>query len=419
MTAHGPIGFIADDITGATDLASALAARGLKTRLFFGSATVDADDAHALVVALKIRSIPSAKARQSAIEAAEALRAAGAAQLFSKYCSTFDSTVEGNIGPIADALIDLTGARLVVHCPAYPANGRTVYLGHLFVGDELLSESPMRDHPLNPMRDSRLTRVLGAQTSRDVALLPLSVIGNGAPAVNDRLVEIEAAGARHVIADAVRDNDIETVAAAVGADPVAAGGAAFGAAFAVAARGRAGYRFYGSARSKLPEGAAAILVGSLSRATREQVSTFGQPALGLSVDEMIDGDAALGRMVAFVDDRLGDGPVLITTDFESSGSRSNADGLARQQVARCIERTMGRMGVELEHLGVRRLIVAGGETSGAVADALGLHAARIGPDISVGVPWLVAEDRPLAVAFKSGNFGSPSFFRDALEVADA
>jgi uncharacterized protein YgbK (DUF1537 family) len=149
------------------------------------------------------------------------------------------------------------------------------------------------------------------------------------------------------------------------------------------------------------------------------VSTFGQPALGLSVDEMIDGDAALGRMVAFVDERLGHGPVLITTDFENSGSLGDPDGMTSQQLARCIERTMGRMGVELERLGVRRLIVAGGETSGAVADALGLHTARIGPDISVGVPWMVAEDRPFAVAFKSGNFGSPSFFRDALEVADA
>ena len=215
MTAVPPIGFVADDISGATDLASALAGRGLDTRLFFAGAPILAEGADALVLALKIRSVPSAEARQAAVEAAEALGAAGAVQLFSKYCSTFDSTAEGNIGPIADALLDRAGGRLVVHCPAYPANGRTVYLGHLFVHGELLGESPMRDHPLNPMRDSLLTRVLAAQTPRGVSLVPLPVIEAGTGAVAERLDAAAAAGARHAIADAVRDSDLETVAAAV------------------------------------------------------------------------------------------------------------------------------------------------------------------------------------------------------------
>lgn len=419
MTALPPIGFIADDITGATDLASALARRGLDTRLFFGTSALDADGADALVVALKIRSIPSAEARRAAVGAAEALQNAGVVQLFSKYCSTFDSTPEGNIGPIADELIELTGARLVVHCPAYPANGRSVYLGHLFVGSELLSESPMRDHPLNPMRDSLLTRVLAAQTPREVSLVPLPVVDQGTTAVGERLVEVAAGGARHAIADAVRDGDLEILAQAVGAEPIAAGGAAFGAAFAAAARGGAAARADGSARAAVPHGPAAILVGSLSQATREQVSTFAGPVLRLTVAEMVDGEAALERMAAFVGDAQADGPVLIATDHSDGASRGGREGMTDAQVARAIERTMGRMGVELERLGVRRLIVAGGETSGAVAEALGLDAARIGPDISVGVPWMVALDRPLAVAFKSGNFGSPSFFGDALAVAAA
>lgn len=418
MTGGPPIGFIADDVTGATDLASALAGRGLATRLFIGGAPVDGEGADALVVALKIRSVPSAEARRAAVEAAEALRAAGAVQLFSKYCSTFDSTPAGNIGPIADALIDLTGAGVVVHCPAYPANGRTVYLGHLFVNGELLSESPMRDHPLNPMRDPLLTRVLGAQTPHEVALVPLPVIDEGVAAVADRLAEIATRGCRHAIADGVRDADLETVAAAAASEPVAAGGAAFGAAFAVAARGRVGVESDGMARATVPVGPAAILVGSLSRATREQVATFDGATLDLGVEEMVDGEAALRRMSAFVGD-AGEGPVLISTHFGDGASPGGADGMSHAEVARRIERTMGAMAVELERLGVRRLIVAGGETSGAVADALGLGAVRIGPDISVGVPWMVAEDRSLAVAFKSGNFGSPSFFRDALAVADA
>jgi 3-dehydrotetronate 4-kinase len=422
-TSGGPIGFIADDITGATDLASALAVRGLDTRLFFDSAAVTGGGGDAMVVALKIRSVPSAEARRAAIEAAEALRAAGVTQLFSKYCSTFDSTPEGNIGPIADALIDLTGAQRVVHCPAYPANGRTVYLGHLFVGEQLLSESPMRDHPLNPMRDAQLLRALGAQTERDVSLVRLTTLDDGALAVIERLVEIaaEAGEARHVIADGVRDADVDTLAEAVALDPLAAGGAAFGAAFAAAACRRSAGRGSGGARRwRLPGGPAAILVGSLSQATREQVRTFGQPALGLTVGEMVDGDAALSRMAAFVGDGLDEArPVLITTDLDDTAPRGRGDGPSHEMIARGIERTMGRMSVELEQLGVRRLIVAGGETSGAVADALGLRAARIGPDISVGVPWMVAEDRALAVAFKSGNFGAPSFFRDALAVTGA
>jgi uncharacterized protein YgbK (DUF1537 family) len=427
-TSRGATGCIADDISGATDLASALAARGLDTRLFFRSTAVTTGG-DALVVALKIRSIAAAEARQAATEAAEALRAAGVTRLFSKYCSTFDSTPEGNIGPIADALIDVTGAGRVVHCPAYPANGRTVYLGHLFVGDQLLSESSMRDHPLNPMRDSQLLHVLGAQTRRRVALVRLGDVAGGVPDVAERLAEIgggigDRAGAgdvHHVIGDAVCDVHVATLADAVARDPLAAGGAAFGAAFAAAASGRAGAGSGdGERRSRVPAGPAAILVGSMSRATREQVATFGQPALALTVEEMIDGDAALARMMGFLagGDVLDAGPVLLYPDADASAPRGNGHGPADAEVARGIERTLGRMSVELVRLGVRRLVVAGGETSGAVADALGLQAARIGPDISVGVPWVVAEDRELGVAFKSGNFGGPTFFRDALRVAD-
>lgn len=402
-----PVGFIADDITGATDLASALSARGLNTRLAFGSTAVPDDGGDAVVVALKIRSVPASEARAAAIAATEALRGIGAEQLFSKYCSTFDSTADGNIGPIADALMDATGAGRVVHCPAYPANGRTVYLGHLFVHGELLSQSPMRNHPLNPMRDSQLTRVLAQQTPSGVELVPWPTVDAGADAVAAHLAGITA---RHVIVDAVRDSDLDVIADGVSGDRLAAGGAAFGAAFAVAAQQRAGHPpLVHERRPVLPPGPAAILAGSLSRATREQVRVFDGPTLTLGVDELVDGDTAVRRSLDFADRCLSAGPVLITTDHDPAGTSAGDP--------RRIEIAMGRIGFGLEQLGVRRFIVAGGETSGAVAEALALRSGRIGPDISVGVPWIVDDDRGLAVAFKSGNFGGPSFFRDALEVA--
>jgi uncharacterized protein YgbK (DUF1537 family) len=413
-----PVGFIADDITGATDLASALAGRGLDTRLAFGSAAVQDDGGDAIVVALKIRSVPACEARAAATEAAEALRVVGVEQFFSKYCSTFDSTADGNIGPIADALIDVTSASRVVHCPSYPANGRTVYRGHLFVGGELLGESPMRNHPLNPMRDSQLRRVLAAQTPRGVALIELPTVDAGAKAVAVCLNDIADDGAYHVIADAVRDIDLETIAEATAGDRLAAGGAAYGASFAVAAHERACHvPPVHQQRALPPPGPAAILAGSLSRATREQVRAFDGPTLTLGVIDLVDGDAAVRRALDFADRHLAGGPLLISTDHDAIGVPAGGTGLTPAQVSSRIEVAMGRIALELERLGVRRFVVAGGETSGAVADALALRSARMGPDISIGVPWLVAEDRGLAVAFKSGNFGEPSFFRDALEVA--
>lgn len=413
-----PVGFIADDITGATDLASALAARGVDVRLGFGSGAVPTDGAAAIVVALKIRSVPAAEACALAIEAAEALLAAGVEQLYFKYCSTFDSTIDGNIGPIADALLDLTCAHRVVHCPSYPANARTVYLGHLFVGDELLSESPMRDHPLNPMHDAQLLRVLAGQTPRDVSLVKWDTVDAGAGAVAARLAEVTGGSGAHVIADAIRDSDLDTIAEATAEDQLAAGGAAYGAAFAVAVGARAGHKpVVAAPRPMPPPGPAAILAGSLSRATREQVRAFEGATLTLGVADLLDGDVAVRRARDFADLALSGGPLLISTNPDAAVPPAGATAQSSAESSRRIEVAMGRIALALEQLGVRRLIVAGGETSGAVAEALVLRSARIGPDISVGVPWIVAEDRELGVVFKSGNFGGPSFFRDALEVA--
>lgn len=420
MTGLGHVvGCIADDITGATDLASALAGRGLHVRLAFGADAVRGPAVDAVVVALKIRSVRPSEARAEATRAARALRDAGARQLFSKYCSTFDSTAEGNIGPIADALADFSGARRIVHSPAYPANQRTVYLGHLFVGDQLLSESPMRHHPLNPMHDSHLIRVLGEQTSRGVAPLRLPTVEAGEIAISARLAEIadRSVVGHHVIADGVREADLDAVAHAVAEDRLAAGSAAFGAAFAAAARARATTAEPATRHWPVPPpGPTAILAGSLSRATRNQVQSFDGPKLALSLEDLLDGDRAVEHAITFATQALSQGPLLIST-AENVRPADHLNQGADADTSRRVEDTMGRIGSELVHLGVRRLIVAGGETSGAVADALALRSAKIGPDIAVGVPWIVAEDRGLAIAFKSGNFGGPTFFRDALRVA--
>jgi uncharacterized protein YgbK (DUF1537 family) len=270
------------------------------------------------------------------------------------------------------------------------------------------------------MRDPQLRRVLGEQTPREVALVPLSAVDAGADAVAARLAEIASGsdGVHHVIADAVRDSDLDTIAEAASADRLSAGGAAYGAAFAVAAHARAGTmpRRHGHRVTLLP-GPAAILAGSLSRATREQVRAFDGATLTLRVVDLVDGDRAVRLALDLAGRYLAGGPVLITTDHDAVAVPVGTEGLTPAQVSRRIELTMGRIGGALVRLGVRRLVVAGGETSGAVAEELGLRSARVGPDISVGVPWIVDEDRGLAVAFKSGNFGGPSFFRDALEVA--
>jgi uncharacterized protein YgbK (DUF1537 family) len=270
------------------------------------------------------------------------------------------------------------------------------------------------------MRDWQLRRVLAEQTPRDVALVEWPAVATGSDAVGLCLNEIadHAAGSHHVIADAVQDADLDTIAKATAGDRLAAGGAAYGAAFAVAAHARAGHTPAAGEQRPVPlPGPAAILAGSLSLATREQVLAFDGPTLTLGVIDLVDGDIAVRRAHDFADCCLARGPLLITTDHDAVGLRAGATGLSPTQVSRRIELAMGRIAIALEGLGVRRFIVAGGETSGAVAEALALRSARIGPDISVGVPWLVAEDRGLAVAFKSGNFGGPSFFREALEVA--
>ncbi|HET8527635.1 MAG TPA: four-carbon acid sugar kinase family protein [Gaiellaceae bacterium] len=357
------LGVIADDVTGATDVASVLAREGMRTVQVVGApdADVGSPAADAVVVALKSRTAPVAEAVRDSVAALRWLRARGAQRFFFKVCSTFDSTPAGNIGPVADALLDELSAAYTVVTPAYPANGRTVYKGYLFVGDVLLSESSMRDHPLTPMTDSNLVRVLQRQTRRSVGLL-------GAPEVG------------YAIADATTDDDLRALGAAYAELPLLVGGA--GLALGLP-------RAYGYAAepayAERVDGPAIVLAGSLSEATREQIARF-EPRVTLDEYAGYDG----------------------TTILVHSGVR---DGRPPHEV----EQRLAQIAKDAVERGARRVVVAGGETSGAVVRALGISTLAVGDEIAPGVPWMTTLEEPrLSLALKSGNFGGPDFFREAL-----
>lgn len=355
------LGAIADDFTGATDLCSVLVRGGMRTVQTIGlpQRTFDAD---AVVVALKTRTAPVEDAVAQSVDALRALRELGARRFYFKICSTFDSTPAGNIGPVADALLDELGAGFTVVTPAYPANGRTVYNGYLFVGDVLLSESPMRDHPLTPMRDANLVRVLQEQTTRPVGRL------------GDEDVT-------YAIADATTDDDLRELAARCKDLPLLVGGAGLALGLPRA------YGFDGAgASAPHPDGPAIILAGSLSEVTRAQIERF-EPRCSLDEFDGFRGETILVH----------------------SGER---DGRTPGE----IEAALARIAREAVAAGARRIVVAGGETSGAVVQALGVCALAVGEEIAPGVPWMasVDHDPPLAFALKSGNFGGPDFFRTAL-----
>lgn len=409
------VGLIADDITGATDLAAAVTDRGVSTVLVIGVPDgPPSADADAVVVALKTRTIAVGEARERVRAAAQWLLANGATRLYNKYCSTFDSTSVGNIGPIADELLAVLAAAgkpadWTVHCPSYPANARTVYQGHLFVGAMLLNESGMQNHPLTPMTDANLVRVLQPQTPKPVGLAPL-----GRQEVGAALATAVAGGAVHVIADAITDTDIDALAAACADRTLLAGGAPFGAAVAAASGGG---RRTELQRIAVPAGPGAVLVGSASRATLEQVARFEQkqPVLRFTPAQAAD-ERYVERLSAQAVAALGAAPVLVAVDSSPDAVAAAQAALGVQAAAELVERTLAQIAADLTAAGAGRLIVAGGETSGAVAQRLQLLQLAIGPTICPGVPWMISDRPRLAVAFKSGNFGGVDFFTDAFDI---
>jgi uncharacterized protein YgbK (DUF1537 family) len=416
------LGCIADDFTGATDLANMLVKGGMRTVQAIGvprRAGV-ADGADAVVVALKSRTIPPAEAVAQSLAALAWLRERGMRQAFFKYCSTFDSTDAGNIGPVADALLDALGARFTIACPAFPVNRRTIYLGHLFVGDVLLSDSPMRDHPLTPMRDASLVRVLGRQTRRRVGLVPRPVVAGGAGAIRDEFVRLARDGVAHAIVDAIEDRDLMEIGAACADLALVTGGS--GVALGLPRNFRAAGLLPARADAAIvPEvaGTAAVLAGSCSAATRAQVAAWAQarPAIALDPFAGDAGTIASKAMAAAADHLAAGRPVLVYSTAAPEAVADVQARLGRERAAGVIEEAFAIVARELVARGVRRLVVAGGETSGAVVQALGVEALAIGPEIDPGVPWTCATGpMPLALALKSGNFGAVDFFAKSLAM---
>lgn len=413
------LGVIADDFTGATDIAGMLVKGGMRTIQTIGvpaKGTVP-DDVDAVVVALKTRSIPAADAVAQSLEALKALKAAGCVRFFFKYCSTFDSTDAGNIGPVGDALLDALKAKQAIYCPAFPVNGRTIFFGHLFVGDVLLSDSHMKHHPLTPMTDASLVRVLARQTPHKVGLVALKQVQSGSAVLREALDKLAAEGVRHVVVDAVADTDLGIIGEAIGDDTLATGGSGVALGLPAAYR-RRGLMAHRSGADTLPkiEGAAAVLAGSCSAATLDQLKAFKGPHLALDTDAICRGEDVAGKALAWARGKLGNGPILLSASDTPDAVKALQARYGIEKSSQAIEKTMATLARGLVEAGVGRLVVAGGETSGAVVSALDVTALRIGPEIDPGVPWTASVGaRPILLALKSGNFGAPDFFTKAFD----
>ena len=414
------LGCIADDFTGATDLAQILVANGMSARLLLAvpsakEARAMAQAADALVICLKIRTAPVDEAVAQALAALRALGEAGCTRFVWKYCSTFDSTPRGNIGPVADALREALGARAALVCPAFPENARTVYQGMLFVGAVPLNESSMRHHPLTPMTDANLLRLLAPQTPHPCGLIPLPTVRAGVAAVRAAFEELAQKGVAHVVADALEDADLRVLGRACADHQLITGGSGI-ARELPAALGCTG----NSSTPFTPEGPAVVLAGSCSQASLEQVRLFSEqhPALALDPLELAGSADALDQAETFARKCMEQGQVpLVYGSAEPERVRAAQEALGREKAGAVMEAALAELARRLRAHGARRLVVAGGETSGAVVTALGLSSLRVGEGIAPGVPWTATLDEPPCyLALKSGNFGGPRFFFDALHL---
>lgn len=420
------LGCIADDFTGATDLANNLVRAGMRVVQTIGvpEAPLDAE-VDAVVVALKSRTIPAPEAVAQSLAALRWLQGQGrggvAPQIYFKYCSTFDSTPRGNIGPVAEALMDALDCSFTVATPAFPDNGRTILKGYLFVGDVLLNESGMQNHPLTPMTDSSLVRVLQAQCTRKVGLIDHAVVARGADAIAARIAQLQSEGVGIAIVDALSNDDLLRTGPALAALPLVTAGS--GLAIALPAN----FGLAPSARaSALPPagGLRAVVSGSCSLATNRQVADFvrrGGAALPIDPLRIAAGVDVAAEALAWAASRMAQGPVLVYSTAEAHVTKAVQERLGVEEAGAMVERTIAAVARGLVERGVRQLVVAGGETAGACVQALGIAQLQIGPQIDPGVPWCHARSEAaggagLHIALKSGNFGGDDFFTRAFEV---
>jgi uncharacterized protein YgbK (DUF1537 family) len=419
------LGAVADDFTGATDLANTLVKGGMRTVQMIGVPESGAavPEADAIVVALKSRTAPVAEAVAESLAALAWLQKAGARQVIFKVCSTFDSTDAGNIGPVADALLAALGAPFAPVSPAFPTNGRTVYQGHLFVGAALLNESGMENHPLTPMKDANLVRVLGRQSGGTVGLVPFATVEAGVEATKRAFMGLRERGTRYGIVDTVTDAHLMTLGEAAANLPLLVGGSGIAMGLPANFR-RAGLLADGGGADRLdvPGGHAAVVAGSCSRATLAQIGLARDAVPTLELDPLAEPDAAAmaARALAWAEDKLGAAPIVIAASATPEKVAALQERLGREAAGAVVEHALATVAEGLVARGVRRLVVAGGETSGAVVQRLGVSRLRIGAEIDPGVPWTRAEgsSAPLLLALKSGNFGGRDFFLKAFAMIE-
>ncbi|MGJ7522657.1 3-oxo-tetronate kinase [Variovorax sp. LT1P1] len=416
------IGAIADDFTGATDLANNLVRAGMRVVQIIGVPTdAVAAQADAVVVALKSRTIEPAAAIAQSLEALRWLQARGAKQIYFKYCSTFDSTERGNIGPVTEALMDAIGTDFTIATPAFPDNKRTVFKGYLFVGEVLLNESGMQHHPLTPMTDPNLVRVLQAQTQRKVGLIDHAVVARGAEAVRARMGELRCEGVAMAVVDAVANADLVRLGPALADLPLVTAGSGVAIGLPV------NFGIEPSSRASAlpaPEGLQAVVSGSCSLATNRQVLAFiknERPAMAIDPLRIASGVDVTAEVLAWAEPLIKEGPILVYSTAESGAIKSVQSRLGVEEAGSMVERTIAAIACGLVTMGVRQLVVAGGETSGACVQALGVTQMQIGPQIDPGVPWThvhaeAAGGAGVHVALKSGNFGTDDFFTKAFQV---
>jgi uncharacterized protein YgbK (DUF1537 family) len=415
------LGCIADDFTGATDLANNLVRSGMRVVQTIGvPASPLAADVDAVVVALKSRNIPAAEAIAQSLDALKWLQAQGAEQIYFKYCSTFDSTPEGNIGPVTEALMDALGTDFTIATPAFPDNGRTVFKGYLFAGHVLLNESGMQNHPLTPMQDANLVRVMQAQTQRPVGLIDYKAVAQGEAVIRARIAELRSQGVGVAVVDATSNADLLLLGPALKDLPLVTAGSGV----AIGLPGNFGLQPSVQA-SQLPAacGLQAVVSGSCSLATQAQVAHFkssGRPAMAIDPASLMNGqsDAVVRQVLAWAAPLLKDGPVLVYSTAEPDAVKAVQAQLGVAEAGALVEHALGSVARGLVDLGVQQLVVAGGETSGACVQALGIAQLQIGPQIDPGVPWCHAPSAQggVHIALKSGNFGTDDFFSKAFGV---
>ncbi|MBY4627853.1 3-oxo-tetronate kinase [Rhizobium croatiense] len=420
------LGSIADDYTGASDLANTLTKNGLRTVQTVGipDPSLALPDVDAVVVSLKIRSVPASEAVNAATEAERWLRQQGAGHVLYKICSTFDSTDAGNIGPVTEALSEAAGGGGVLVTPAFPETGRTVYLGHLFVGGQPLNESPLKDHPLNPMHDANLVRILARQSRGAVGLIDLAAIAAGPAAVKVKLDALSTTGVTMAIADAIFERDLETLGEIALETPVSTGasGLGLGLARALVRSGRISASATGEDAIRPVGGLSAIISGSCSKATLRQLDVAERlmPVLRLDPERLLAaGPDEIAAAISWAGDRISAGPVVVAASAAPGTVSRLQSQYGREASGHAIETATSIIAAELVERGVRRLVVAGGETSGAAVDRLAIPAFLIGPEIAPGVPVLRTVGNTqgdMLLALKSGNFGGEDFFTAALAM---